>query len=132
MEEPAWWPSGIAQQSMEEAQSAGEVRTSFGRAQMWDISNVMSADWWNTPPGNGVLWGSWPDSVEQVRLLSEDQFGMLLNIDDRFIARVCPFLVGEDVSRMARFEPWATCVNGLALLLPNGGWNAGAHDRILL
>ena len=91
MEEPAWWPSGIAQQSMEEAQSAGEVRTSFGRAQMWDISNVMSIDWWNTPPGNGVLWGSWPDSVEQVRLLSEDEFGMLLNLDDRFIARVCPF-----------------------------------------
>ncbi|MCH1528253.1 MAG: hypothetical protein L7S46_00830 [Candidatus Poseidoniaceae archaeon] len=132
MEEPAWWPSGIAQHSMEEAQCAGEVRTSFGRAQMWNLSNVMSADWWNTPPGNGVLWGSWPDSVEQVRLLSEDEFGMLLNLDDRFIARVCPFLVGEDVSRMARFEPWATCVNGLALLLPNGGWNAGAHDRILL
>lgn len=132
MEEPAWWPSGIAQQSMDEAQTAGEVRTSFGRAQLWDASAVMSATWWENPPGNGVLWGSWPDSVGQVNLMSEDEFGMVLNIDDRYVARVCPFLVGEDVSRMARFEPWATCVKGLPLVLPNGGWNAGSHDRVLL
>ena len=66
MEEPVWWPSGIAQQSMDEAMEAGELRTSFGRLQMWDFSEVQSVSWWRAPPGNGVQWGQWPEEVDHV------------------------------------------------------------------
>ena len=82
MEEPVWWPSGVAQQSMKEAQEAGELRTSLGRVQVWDISEVHSAAWRQTPPGNGTQWGQWPKEVASVELVQEDQYGLILRIDD--------------------------------------------------
>lgn len=132
MEEPAWWPSGIAQQSQDEAQKEGELRTSFGRVQLWDTTEVLDPSWWNSPPGNGVQWGEWPTDVEQIDLVSEDAYGLLVRIDGAFVARICPFFVGEDVSRMARFEPWNVSLESLPLLLPIGGWTAGEHDRVLI
>ena len=132
MEEPRWWPSGIAQQSMDDALSSGELRTSFGRVHLWDPCEALTAAWWNNPPGNGVHWGIWPTQVQDVKVVSEDKFGILVALDGDFVARICPFLVGEDVSRMARYEPWASSVKSLPLLLPIGGWNAGNHDRVLI
>jgi hypothetical protein len=132
MEEPVWWPSGIAQQSMAEANEAGELRTSSGRIQLWDTSEVSTAAWWNSPPGNGVKWGQWPHEVTTVTLVSEDSHGFIVRLDDAWLARVCPFLVGEDVSRMARYEPWHASLDGLPVVLPVGGWSASSHDRVLI
>tara|TARA_B100000767_G_scaffold196200_1_gene183208 strand:+ start:3898 stop:5082 length:1185 start_codon:yes stop_codon:yes gene_type:complete len=132
MEDPTWWPSGIAQQSMEEALADGELRTSFGRVQLWNPSDALEAAWWHNPPGNGVQWGEWPKNVEQVSHISEDVYGLLLLINETYVARICPFFVGEDVSRMARYEPWNSSVTDLPLLLPIGGWTAGEHDRVLI
>ncbi len=132
MEEPVWWPSGIAQQSMDEALEAGELRTSYGRLQMWDISEVQSTSWWRSPPGNGVQWGQWPDAVDEVKLVGEDRYGLVLRIDDAYVARVSPFMVGEDASRLARYEPWKKALEHLSIMLPVGGWTAGEHDRVLI
>ena len=132
MEEPVWWPSGIAQQSMDEAMEAGELRTSFGRLQMWDFSEVQSVSWWRAPPGNGVQWGQWPEEVDHVELVTEDRYGLVLRIDDAYVARVSPFMVGEDTSRLARYEPWKEALEPLSIILPVGGWVAGEHDRVLI
>ena len=132
MEEPVWWPSGVAQQSMKEVQEAGELRTSLGRVQVWDISEVHSAAWWQTPPGNGTQWGQWPKGVASVELVEEDQYGLMLRIDDAYLARISPLLVGEDTSRLARYEPWREVLKDQSIVLPIGGWTAGGHDRVLL
>ena len=132
MEEPVWWPSGVAQQSMKEALEAGELRTSLGRVQLWDISDVHSVAWWQTPPGNGTHWGQWPKGVASVELVGEDAYGLMLRIDDAYLARISPLLVGEDTSRLARYEPWSEALKDQSIVLPIGGWTAGGHDRVLL
>ena len=117
---------------MDEALEAGELRTSYGRLQMWDISEVQSTSWWRSPPGNGVQWGQWPDAVDEVKLVGEDRHGLVLRIDDAYVARVSPFMVGEDASRLARYEPWKKALEHLSIMLPVGGWTAGEHDRVLI
>lgn len=117
---------------MDEALEAGELRTSYGRLQMWDISEVQSTSWWRSPPGNGVQWGQWPDAVDEVKLVGEDRYGLVLRIDDAYVARVSPFMVGEDASRLARYEPWKKALEHLSIMLPIGGWTAGEHDRVLI
>ena len=132
MEDPAWWPSGIAQQSMEEALADGQLRTALGRVQLWNYADALDTAWWHSPPGNGVQWGKWPTDVVRIEPSTEDTYGLTLLLNEDYVVRICPLLVGEDVSRMARYEPWNTSVSALNLLLPIGGWTAGGHDRVLI
>lgn len=132
MEDPAWWPSGIAQQSMEEALADGQLRTALGRVHLWNHADALDTAWWHSPPGNGVQWGKWPTDVVRIEQSTEDVYGLTLLLNEDYVVRICPLLVGEDVSRMARYEPWNTSVSALNLLLPIGGWTAGGHDRVLI
>lgn len=132
MDEPAWWPSGIANSSVEDAISEGYVRTSFGKSKLWDISLAESSEWWNTVPIEGTVWGEWPSKVNSVEVISHRPNEMIVRLNNSILAILAPLECGDDVSRLVRHEPWRVALKDAPVLLPTGGWSVDENDRVLV
>jgi len=132
MDEPAWWPSGIALSSIDEAISEGTVRTSFGKTTVWDFEPYLQPNLWNSSLEVGVQWGDWNFEVQTVEVQSVSKNGLVVTLNDAYTASILPFGVGDDVSRLYRYEPWNSALVGHSVLLPIAGWTVDGNDRILV
>ena len=132
MDEPAWWPKGIALSSIEVAQEDGLLRTSYGRTVLWNFEPFLTPEGWNTAPDEGTVWGDWDLEIETTELLSTNSRGLVLLLNQGIIATIQPAHIGDDVSRLARYQPWQEALKEHNILLPIGGWAVDGNDRILL
>lgn len=132
MDEPAWWPSGIALSSIDEAISEGTVRTSFGKTTMWDFEPYLQPNHWNSSLELGVQWGDWDFEVQTVEIQSVSKNGLVVTLNDAYTASILPFGVGDDVSRLSRYEPWNSVLQEQSVSLPIAGWTVDGNDRILI
>ena len=132
MDEPAWWPSGIALSSIDEAVSEGTVRTSFGKTTVWDFEPYLQPNLWNSSLEAGVQWGDWNFEVQTVEVQSVTKNGLVVTLNQTYTASILPFGVGDDVSRLSRYEPWNSALVGHSVLLPSAGWTVDGNDRILI
>ena len=132
MDEPAWWPSGIALSSIDEAVSEGTVRTSFGKTTVWDFEPYLQPNHWNSSLELGVQWGDWDFEVQTVEVQSVSKNGLVVDLNEAYTASILPFGVGDDVSRLSRYEPWNSALQEQSLLLPIAGWTVDGNDRILI
>ena len=132
MDEPAWWPKGIAVSSLEVAQKDGLLRTSYGRTALWDFQSFLVPEGWNTTQKEGTVWGEWNTEIETVKSLSSSSKGLVFLLNQTMIATIQPAHIGDDVSRLARYEPWQKALKQHNILLPIGGWAVDGNDRILL
>ena len=132
MDEPAWWPSGVALSSIDEVRSEGILRTSFGKTTVWDFESYLQPTEWNTSPESGVQWGEWDFEIHTVEVQSVTQYGLIVNLNDAFTASILAFGVGDDVSRLSRYNPWNSVLQSQSLLLPIAGWTVEGNDRILI
>jgi hypothetical protein len=132
MDEPAWWPSGIALSSIDEAISEGTVRTSFGKTTVWDFEPYLQPNLWNSSLEVGVQWGDWNFEVQTVEVQTVSKNGLVVILNDAYTASILPFGVGDDVSRLYRYEPWNSALVGHSVLLPIAGWTVDGNDRILV
>lgn len=132
MDEPAWWPSGIALSSIDEAVSEGTVRTSFGKTTVWDFEPYLQPNLWNSSLEAGVQWGDWNFEVQTVEVQSVTKNGLVVTLNQTYTASILPFGVGDDVSRLSRYEPWNSALGGHSVLLPSAGWTVDGNDRILI
>ena len=132
MDEPAWWPSGIALSSIDEAVSEGTVRTSFGKTTVWDFEPYLQPNHWNSSLEFGVQWGDWDFEVQTVEIQSVTKNGLVVTLNDAYTASILPFGVGDDVSRLSRYEPWNSVLLEQSVLLPVAGWTVDGNDRILI
>ena len=69
MDEPEWWPKGIAKIPFDSALE-GELITSFGRLNIWNTNSCLDKGWWNKQPSEGKILGDWPE----VKVLEIIQF----------------------------------------------------------
>ena len=132
MDEPAWWPIGIALSSSSEAFADGQLRTSYGRTVLWDFHPFLTPEGWSADQDEGIFWGDWPTEVETVKTVSISQNCLVLLLNENLIAHIQPAHIGDDVSRLSRYDPWQKALNRQTLLLPTGGWSVDGNDRILL
>ena len=132
MDEPAWWPTGIALSSLEVAQKDGLLRTSYGRTVLWNFETFLAPEGWDTTLEDGTVWGEWKTEIKTTELLSTSSRGLTLLLNQELIATIQPAHIGDDVSRLARYEPWQEALKEHKLLLPIGGWAVDGNDRILI
>ena len=132
MDEPAWWPRGIAVSSFKVAQEDGLLRTSYGRTILWDFQSFLGPEGWNVTRNEGTFWGDWGSEIETVESISTSSQGIVLLLNKTIIATIQPVHVGDDVSRLARYDPWHEALKQHNILLPIGGWAVDGNDRILL
>ena len=130
MDEPRWWPKGIANAPFDSA-FEGEVVTSFGRFNVWNTNGCLEKKWWKNQPSEGKILGDWPE-VELLEIIQYDMHGILLNLNGTHIVRVSPIEVGDDVSRMLRHKPWNKSLSEQPVLLPSMIWTVSGNDRIII
>ena len=128
MDESPWWPSGIIHEDSESFDS-GKIRTEFVTLNCWDYQECLTVDWWAQPPSQSAIVGTWP-KVTKVSILREDRKGLLLQINAKQIARVLPFSVGNDLSRMVRHEPWHNALRSQPVILPSMVYFTEGNDRV--
>ena len=105
MDEPEWWPSGIAQTSFDQAISEGVLRTSFGKTSVWNVSAALEPEWWNTLLRDRSTWGEWLpriDSVSSVESISDRRNEVVVCLNQTILASLIPIDRGDDVSRIVR------------------------------
>ena len=130
MDEPLWWPQGVIQAPYDSS-FEGELVTSLGRLNIWNFNSSLELEWWQTIPETGKVWGKWPE-VKILEVIQHDRYGILLNLNGDHIIRICPFDVGNDISRMVRHEPWNEAVNDQAIILPSMIWSINGNDRVII
>ena len=128
MDESPWWPSGIIHEDSESFDS-GKIRTEFGTLYCWNYQDCLTVDWWAQVPSQSAIVGTWPE-VTEVSILREDRKGLLLQINAEQIARVLPFSVGNDLSRMVRHEPWNNALQSQPVILPSMVYFTEGNDRV--
>ena len=128
MDDSPWWPVGIIAEDSDSFAS-GQIQTAFGTIETWQFNDCLSSDWWSSPPNDGNVWGEWPE-VTQIDVLLEDRKGLVIRINPRQIARISPFAVGNDLSRLMQYRPWSEALNNSAIVLPSMVYFADNSDRI--
>jgi len=135
MGEPAWWPSGISQKSFSDSQTSLICRTPFGKTTLWNCHTATELQWWQQKPEEGLIWGDWPQQIISLSNIIENEDGITLTIsskDKQWVAKICPFNIGQDASRIARHNEWHTALQECDILLPVASWSIDKSDRILI
>ncbi len=130
MDEPPWWPSGIVTEDSQDI-SSGRVQTVFGTLETWSYQECLNPNWWQKPPKEGLIWGQWP-GVSEIEILHQDRKGYLLRINEDQIARIVPFDLGNDLSRLMHYSPWNDALKGLMITLPSMVYHVENNDRIIV
>jgi hypothetical protein len=130
MDESPWWPSGIVTEDSQDS-SSDRIQTVFGTLETWDYQDCLAANWWQKPPSEGVIWGSWP-KVSEIEILHQDRKGYLLRINENQIARITPINLGNDLSRLMQYPPWREALEGLMIRLPSMVYHVENNDRVVV
>lgn len=130
MDESPWWPSGIVTEDSHEI-SSGRIQTVFGALETWGYQDCLAASWWQKPPEEGIIWGQWPE-VSEIDIIHQDRKGYLIRINDKQIARVTPFDLGNDLSRLMHYSPWRDALEGLMITLPSMVYHVENNDRVVV
>jgi len=130
MDESPWWPSGIVTEDSQDI-SSGRIQTVFGTLGTWGYQECLAPNWWQKPPKEGIIWGQWP-KVSEIEILHQDRKGYLLRINEKQIARVVPFNLGNDLSRLMHYSPWNDALKGLMITLPSMVYHVENNDRIIV
>ena len=130
MDESPWWPSGIVTEDSHEI-SSGRIQTVFGALETWGYQDCLAASWWQKPPEEGIIWGQWPE-VSEIDIIHHDRKGYLIRINDKQIARVTPFDLGNDLSRLMHYSPWRDALEGLMITLPSMVYHVENNDRVVV
>ena len=130
MDESPWWPSGIVTEDSHES-SSGRIQTVFGTLETWGYQDCLAASWWQKPPEEGIIWGQWPE-VSEIDIIHQDRKGYLIRINDKQIARVTPFDLGNDLSRLMHYSPWKDALEGLMITLPSMVYHVENNDRVVV
>jgi hypothetical protein len=77
-------------------------------------------------------WGSWPEKIADVTLLAHTDRSVVLDLDGQWIAYLFPLQTGQDVSTLARHQPWAKALEGAGALLPVGGQYDEHGDAVVI
>ena len=96
MDDSPWWPKGIIAEDSENL-ATDRIHTIFGSFETWDFQESLKIEWWQEIPREGTVWGQWPN-VSDIEILHQDRKGFLVRINDRQIARITPFHLGNDLS----------------------------------
>ena len=128
MDESPWWPKGIITEESESF-SSGRIQTLFGSLDTWHYQDSLTQKWWQDVPLEGAFWGQWPD-VTELQILHQDRKGYLIRINDNQIARITPFNLGNDLSRLMYYAPWRDALSGLSLRLPSMVYHVDNNDRV--
>mgnify|MGYP001372113794 CR=1 FL=1 len=128
MDGTPWWPKGIIHDDSEPFDS-DRIQTEFGSLNTWDYQPCLTDKWWLSKPIDGIVWGAWP-KVAQIEVIKQDRKGLLLRINEKQIARIIPFSVGNDLSRMVQFQPWRESLQHQPILLPSMVYSAEDNDRV--
>ena len=135
MGEPAWWPSGISQKSFSDSQTSLICRTPFGKTTLWNCHTATELQWWQQKPEEGLIWGDWPQQIISLSNIIENEDGITLTIsgkDKQWVAKICPFNIGQDASRIVRHNEWNTALQECDILMPVAIWSTDKSDRILI
>jgi hypothetical protein len=130
MDESPWWPSGIVTEDSQDS-SSDRIQTVFGTLETWDYQDCLAANWWQKPPSEGIIWGSWP-KVSEIEILHQDRKGYLLRINENQIARITPINLGNDLSRLMQYPPWREALEGLMIRLPSMVYHVENNDRVVV
>lgn len=130
MDESPWWPSGIVTEDSHEI-SSGRIQTVFGALETWSYQECLTPNWWQKPPEEGIIWGQWPE-VSEIDIIHQDRKGYLIRINDKQIARVTPFDLGNDLSRLMHYSPWKDALEGLMITLPSMVYHVENNDRVVV
>ena len=130
MDESPWWPSGIVTEDSQEI-SLRRIQTVFGTLETWDYQECLGANWWQKLPVEGTIWGQWPE-VSEIEILHQDRKGYLLRINENQIARIAPFDLGNDLSRLMHYSPWSDALDGLRIRLPSMVYHVENNDRVVV
>ena len=130
MDESSWWPSGIVTDDSQDI-SSGRIQTVFGTLETWGYQECLTPNWWQKPPQEGIIWGQWP-KVSEIEILHQDRKGYLLRINEKQIARVVPFNLGNDLSRLMHYSPWSDALKGQMITLPSMVYHVENNDRIIV
>ena len=130
MDESPWWPSGIVTEDSQEI-SLRRIQTVFGTLETWDYQECLGANWWQKLPVEGTIWGQWPE-VSEIEILHQDRKGYLLRINENQIARIAPFDLGNDLSRLMHYSPWSDALDGLSIRLPSMVYHVENNDRVVV
>lgn len=130
MDESPWWPSGIVTEDSHES-SSGRIQTVFGALETWGYQECLTPNWWQKPPEEGIIWGQWPE-VSEIDIIHQDRKGYLIRINDKQIARVTPFDLGNDLSRLMHYSPWKDALEGLMITLPSMVYHVENNDRVVV
>lgn len=128
MDDAPWWPKGIITDDSVSFDT-GRVQTSFGSVDSWNYGESLALEWWQTAPTDGNIWGDWPQ-VTQVKVIKRDRRGLVLRLNEHQIARISPFAVGNDLSRLVKYQPWREALENLAVVLPSMVYSSNHDDRI--
>jgi hypothetical protein len=99
---------------------------------VWDFEPYLQPNLWNSSLEVGVQWGDWNFEVQTVEVQTVSKNGLVVTLNDAYTASILPFGVGDDVSRLYRYEPWNSALVGHSVLLPIAGWTVDGNDRILV
>ena len=130
MDESPWWPSGIVTEDSQDI-SSGRIQTVFGTVETWGYQECLAPNWWQKPPKEGIIWGQWP-KVSEIEILHQDRKGYLLRINEKQIARVVPFNLGNDLSRLMHYSPWSDALKGQMITLPSMVYHVKNNDRVIV
>ncbi len=130
MDESPWWPSGIVTEDSQDF-SSGRIQTVFGTLETWIYQRCLAPNWWQKPPEEGIIWGQWP-KVSEIEILHQDRKGYLLRINEKQIARVVPFDLGNDLSRLMHYSPWSDALKGQMITLPSMVYHVENNDRVIV
>lgn len=125
-----WYPHALVDRPCDPSTFADGLPSSWGRFYGWDHAPALHPDWWNED--HEGRWGDWPSAITSVELVREDRFGLVVHLNEAWVAHLSPFQTGRDVSTLALFEPWATSLANAPLLLPVAGQKNEHGDQLVV
>ena len=130
MDDSPWWPGGIITEDFENL-AEDRIQTVFGSFETWEFQDSLKVEWWQEIPQEGTIWGQWP-KVSNIEILHQDRKGFLVRINENQIARITPFHLGNDLSRLMQYSPWRDALASQALKLPSMIYHVNNNDRIVV
>ena len=130
MDDSPWWPRGIITEDFENL-AADRIQTVFGSFETWEFQDSLKVEWWQEIPQEGTIWGQWP-KVTDIEILHQDSKGFLVRINENQIARITPFHLGNDLSRLMQYSPWRGALSDQAVRLPSMIYHVNNNDRLVV
>jgi len=118
---PKWWPSGLVSPEAYATWKGGPLMTQWGELQTWRYETIFNVNEFQRLLTSGEAWGEWPTHIKSVSVISNEEFGLLLDLNSTHVLCVYPILTGHDVSSLTLHEPYATALADTPMVIPTAG-----------